>query len=125
MKPLLWTSSSKRTVRRRQVPGAPPEGRRRRFLQITCTKDLWERTKPGHINTDSHQDAESHSRNDAAGERGLVGITRTGAQLVDHIKTLEEDISGGPFADESVGELSRRMYEAIAQAGRHLQEGMH
>ncbi|MFD0036957.1 hypothetical protein ACWFRT_10275 [Streptomyces anulatus] len=44
----------------------------------------------------------------------MVEVTLTGAQLVDYLKVLEQDISGGPGAKRSVEVLSRRMYEAIA-----------
>ncbi|MFC1231104.1 hypothetical protein ACFVIN_06775 [Streptomyces prasinus] len=109
----------------------PPAGHEQRLqkaagvasFKITCTKDLWERTKPGHDRTDSHEDAKPHSLNGSPGERGLVEIILTGAQLVDYLKTLEEDISGGLFADKSVEELSRRMYEAIAPVVDRIEKG--
>uniref|UniRef100_UPI003C7C94AA hypothetical protein n=1 Tax=unclassified Streptomyces TaxID=2593676 RepID=UPI003C7C94AA len=110
----------------------PPSGHQERLqkaagvasFKITCTKDLWERTKPGHEPTDSHEDAKPRSLQGPAKERGLVEITLTGAQLVDYLKTLEEDISGGAFANRSIEELSRRMYEAIAPVVDRVKKGM-
>ncbi|MEU9064574.1 hypothetical protein AB0D13_38500 [Streptomyces sp. NPDC048430] len=109
----------------------PPSGHHERLrkaagvasFKITCTKDLWERTKPGREPTDSHEDAKPRSLHGPAKERGLVEITLTGAQLVDYLKTLEEDISGGAFADRSIEELSRRMYEAIAPVVDRVEKG--
>ncbi|MFD3889961.1 hypothetical protein [Streptomyces microflavus] len=101
----------------------PPAGHSERLqkaaglssFKITCTKDLWERTKDGRkYNQDSHEGAKPRALSGPSGDRGLVEITLTGPQLVDYLKALEEDISGGAFADGSIEELSRRMYEAIA-----------
>ncbi|MFF2226933.1 hypothetical protein ACFVV7_26865 [Streptomyces globisporus] len=92
-------------------------------FKITCTKDLWDRTKPGAANRNSHEDAKPRGLSGAAGERGLVEVTLTGAQLVDYLKTLEQDISGGPGANRSVEELSRRMYEAIAPVVDRIEQG--
>lgn len=92
-------------------------------FKITCTKDLWARTKPGHPYAESHEDAKPRTLNGAAGERGLVEITLTGAQLVDYLKVLERDISGGPGANSSIEELSRRMYEAIAPVVDRIEKG--
>ncbi|MEU3658012.1 hypothetical protein AB0E67_35805 [Streptomyces sp. NPDC032161] len=39
------------------------------------------------------------------------------------LKTLEEDISGGPLANSSIKELSRRMYEAIAPVVDRIEKG--
>ncbi|WLQ45604.1 hypothetical protein P8A22_37900 (plasmid) [Streptomyces laculatispora] len=109
----------------------PPSGHQERLrkaagvasFKITCTKDLWERTKSGRDQMDSHEDAKPRSLHGPAKDRGLVEITLTGAQLVDYLKTLEEDISGGPLADRSIEELSRRMYEAIAPVVDRVQKG--
>ncbi|RSS85679.1 hypothetical protein EF919_37825 [Streptomyces sp. WAC02707] len=92
-------------------------------FKITCTKDLWERTKPGRYMTDSHEDAKPRKVDGPAGERGLVEITLTGAQLVDYLKTLDEDINGGPYSDPSVEQLSRRMYDAIAPVVDRIEKG--
>ncbi|MEU1091591.1 hypothetical protein ACFYPN_32060 [Streptomyces sp. NPDC005576] len=110
---------------------APPAGHQERLqkaaglasFNITCTKDLWERTKHGADLSDSHEDAKPRSLHGPAGERGLVEITLTGPQLVDYLKTLEEDISGGFLADRSIEELSRRMYEAIAPVVDRIERG--
>lgn len=109
----------------------PPPGHAERLqkaagvasFKITCTKDLWDRTKPGSTNRDSHEDAKPRGLSGAAGERGLVEVYLTGAQLVDYLKTLEEDISGGMGANPSVEELSRRMYEAIAPVVDRIEKG--
>lgn len=109
----------------------PPAGHSERLqkaagvasFKITCTKDLWDRTRPGYTGTDSHEDAKPRGLNGASGERGLVEITLTGAQLVDYLKVLERDISGGPGADRSIEELSRRMYEAIAPVVDRIEKG--
>ncbi|MFD5658593.1 hypothetical protein [Streptomyces hirsutus] len=109
----------------------PPAGHEQRLqkaagvasFKITCTKDLWERTKPGRDRIDSHEDAKPRSLSGAAKERGLVEITLTGAQLVDYLKTLEEDISGGVYADQSAEQLSRRMYNAIAPVVDRIEKG--
>jgi hypothetical protein len=52
-----------------------------------------------------------------------VEITLTGSQLVDYLKTLEQDISDGAFADTAFEPMSRRMYEAIAPRGRPDRKG--
>ncbi|MET9347733.1 hypothetical protein [Streptomyces termitum] len=109
----------------------PPAGHEERLnkaagvaaFKITCTRDLWDRTRPGYENSDSHEDAKPRKSEGAAGERGLVEITLTGAQLVDYLKTLERDISGGPAANESVEPLSRRMYDAIAPVVDRIEKG--
>ncbi|MFI1226166.1 MULTISPECIES: hypothetical protein [unclassified Streptomyces] len=109
----------------------PPPGHSERLqkaagvasFKITCTKDLWDRTKPGATTQDSHEDAKPRGLAGAAGERGLVEVTLTGAQLVDYLKTLEEDISGGLGANRSVEELSRRMYDAIAPVVDRIKKG--
>ncbi|MFD5900305.1 hypothetical protein ACFV6B_19915 [Streptomyces microflavus] len=54
----------------------------------------------------SHEGAKPRGPNGPSGERGLVEITLTGAQLVDYLKNLEEDISGGFNANRSIKELS-------------------
>ncbi|MFJ8769866.1 hypothetical protein [Streptomyces clavifer] len=109
----------------------PPAGHSERLqkaagvasFKITCTKDLWNRTKPGRVNANSHEDAKPHGLPGAAGKRGLVEITLTGAQLVDYLKILEQDISGGPGAQPSIEELSRRMYDAIAPVVDRIEKG--
>ncbi|MFJ4917629.1 hypothetical protein [Streptomyces sp. NPDC088726] len=109
----------------------PPAGHSERLqkaagvssFKITCTRDLWDRTKPGREPVNSHEDAKPRALNGAAGERGLVEITLTGAQLVDYLKVLEEDISGGPYANRSVEELSRRMYDSIAPVVDRIEKG--
>ncbi|MGW0792624.1 hypothetical protein ACWD04_31505 [Streptomyces sp. NPDC002911] len=109
----------------------PPAGHSERLqkaagvasFKITCTKDLWERTKPASNHINSHEDAKPRSLSGPAKERGLVEITLTGAQLVDYLKTLEEDISGGALANGSIEELSRRMYEAIAPVVDRIEKG--
>lgn len=68
----------------------------------------------GVTGADSHEEAKSPGLKSDSGERGLAEVTLTGAQLVDYLKVLEQDISGGPGAKRSVEVLSRRMYEAIA-----------
>ncbi|MBD2829891.1 hypothetical protein ID875_21220 [Streptomyces globisporus] len=93
-------------------------------FKITCTKDLWERTKDGRKRSeDSHEDAKPRKLDGSSGDRGLVEVTLTGPQLVDYLKALEEDISGGAFADGSIEELSRRMYEAIAPVVDRIERG--
>ncbi|MGW7284008.1 hypothetical protein ACWGH4_00670 [Streptomyces sp. NPDC054847] len=76
-----------------------------------------------HESVDSHEDAKPRNLGGAAGERGLVEITLTGSQLVDYLKSLEQDISGGAFADTSVEPMSRRMYEAIAPVVDRIAKG--
>jgi hypothetical protein len=109
----------------------PPAGHEERLnkaagvasFKITCTRDLWDRTKTGKFQTDSHEDAKPRKLGGEAGERGLVEITLTGSQLVDYLKTLEEDISGGVGADSSIEQLSRRMYDALAPVVDRIQKG--
>ncbi|MGW9453334.1 hypothetical protein [Streptomyces sp. NPDC055632] len=110
----------------------PPAGHEERLnkaagvasFKITCTKDLWDRTKLGSTSvTDSHEDAKPRRADGEAGQRGLVEITLTGAQLVDYLKTLERDISGGPAANSSIEPLSRRMYDAIAPVVDRIEKG--
>ncbi|MFI8917162.1 hypothetical protein ACIGW4_36910 [Streptomyces sp. NPDC053513] len=112
--------------------GTPPAGHEERLnkaagvasFKITCTQDLWDRTKYNESpQTDSHEDAKPRKVDGPAGERGLVEITLTGAQLVDYLKTLEQDIDGGFFADSSVEQLSRRMYDAIAPVVDRIEKG--
>lgn len=71
----------------------------------------------------SHEDAKPRSLNGPSGERGLVEITLTGDQLVDYLKNLEEDISGGFNANRSIKELSQRMYDAIAPVVDRIEKG--
>ncbi|MGA6172553.1 hypothetical protein ACPEIF_20170 [Streptomyces sp. NPDC012600] len=109
----------------------PPAGHSERLqkaagvasFKITCTKDLWERTKPARSHINSHEDAKPRGLNGPSGERGLVEITLTGAQLVDYLKNLEEDISGGFNANRSIKELSQRMYDAIAPVVDRIEKG--
>ncbi|MFC8176020.1 hypothetical protein [Streptomyces sp. NPDC057325] len=110
----------------------PPAGHEERLnkaagvaaFKVTCTKDLWDRTKPGSSSaTDSHEDAKPHRVDGEAGKRGLVEITLTGAQLVDYLKTLERDINSGPGADSSIEPLSRRMHDAIAPVVDRIEKG--
>ncbi|MEU1122498.1 hypothetical protein ABZ371_02680 [Streptomyces sp. NPDC005899] len=109
----------------------PPAGHSERLrkaagvasFKIVCTKDLWDRTKPGRVNADSHEDAKPRSLSGPAKDRRLVEITLTGAQLVDYLKTLEEDISEGVYADRSIKELSQRMYDAIAPVVDRIEKG--
>ncbi|MFE2023053.1 hypothetical protein ACFW9O_34005 [Streptomyces sp. NPDC059499] len=42
---------------------------------------------------------------------------------MDHLKTLERDISGGALANRSIEELARRMYEAIAPVVDQTEQG--
>lgn len=78
----------------------------------------------GVTGADSHEEAKSPGclKGDSGG-RGLVEVTLTGAQLVDYLKVLEQDISGGPGAKRSVEVLSRRMYEAIAPVVDRIEKG--
>ncbi|MDV9186850.1 hypothetical protein R6L23_01135 [Streptomyces sp. SR27] len=110
----------------------PPAGHEERLnkaagvaaFKITCTQDLWDRTKPSKsVSLDSHEDAKPRKVDGPAGERGLVEITLTGGQLVDYLKTLEEDVSGGFFANSSAEQLSRRMYDAIAPVVDRIEKG--
>ncbi|TXS46974.1 hypothetical protein [Streptomyces sp. t39] len=112
--------------------GDPPAGHEERLdkaagvasFKITCTQDMWDRTKPGRdLQADSHEDAKPRRLGGDQGERALVEITLTGAQLVDYLKTLEEDVSGGFFADASTEQLSRRMYDAIAPVVDRIERG--
>ncbi|MFB6814329.1 hypothetical protein ACFCV8_07260 [Streptomyces sp. NPDC056347] len=100
----------------------PPAGHEERLhkaagvaaFKITCTKDMWERTTAfPDKQLDSFRDAKPHRSGGAAGKRGLVEVTLTGSQLVDYLKQLNEDMSGGLLGRDSVEPMSRRMYEAI------------
>ncbi|MFD8828246.1 hypothetical protein ACFV1C_38670 [Streptomyces sp. NPDC059605] len=93
-------------------------------FKITCTKDMWERTTAfPHKQIDSFQDAKPRRSGGAAGERGLVEVTLTGSQLVDYLKQLNQDMSGGMFGDDSVEPMSRRMYEALAPVVDRIRKG--
>lgn len=112
--------------------GTPPSGHEERLnkaaglasFNITCTQDMWDRTRlTADRQTDSHEDAKPRKLDGTAGKRGLVEITLSGPQLVDYLKTLEDDIDGNLFADSSREQLSRRMYDAIAPVVDQIEKG--
>ncbi|MER5619020.1 hypothetical protein [Streptomyces sp. NPDC002215] len=70
----------------------------------------------------SFQDAKPRKTGGTAGDRGLVEVTLTGSQLVDYLKQLNEDMSGGLLGNDSVEPMSRRMYEALAPVVDQIQK---
>ncbi|MGQ7754816.1 hypothetical protein ACUN29_41440 (plasmid) [Streptomyces sp. WC2508] len=111
----------------------PPAGHEERLhkaagvaaFKITCTKDMWERTTAvPDKSIDSFQDAKPRKTGGTAGDRGLVEVTLTGSQLVDYLKQLNVDMSGGLLGRDSVEPMSRRMYDAIAPVVDRIQKNV-
>ncbi|MEU0374691.1 hypothetical protein ABZ070_31675 [Streptomyces sp. NPDC006283] len=82
---------------------------------------MWECTKTGKYRVDSHEDAKPRKLGGAAGRPGRDHTHRLAAR--DYLKTLEEDVSGGAFADKSIEQLARRMYDAIAPVVDRIEKG--
>ncbi|MFJ2875497.1 MULTISPECIES: hypothetical protein [unclassified Streptomyces] len=92
-------------------------------FKITCTRDMWERTTAlSDPVLGSFRDAKPRKSDGAARGRGLVDVTLTGPQLVDYLKQLNDDMSGGLLGRDSVEPMSRRMYEAIAPVVDRIQK---
>ncbi|MFE7112866.1 hypothetical protein ACFU98_38665 [Streptomyces sp. NPDC057575] len=108
----------------------PPAGHEERLnkaagvtaFKITCTKDMWERTTalPDPA-LDSFRD-KTRKTGGTAGDRGLVEVTLTGSQLVDYLKQLNDDMSGGLVGRDSGEPMSRRMYKALAPVVDQIQK---
>ncbi|WP_326680987.1 hypothetical protein [Streptomyces sp. NBC_01237] len=64
-------------------------------LNITCAKDLWERTSHADYGGDSFDVANRRKLADAQAQGGLIEIKLTRTHLVDYLGELEQDIRGG------------------------------
>ncbi|WEH43957.1 hypothetical protein [Streptomyces sp. AM 2-1-1] len=82
-------------------------------LTIICNKDIWESTRP-----DGLKKVTTAPAGGERGQRGMVRITLTGAQLVTYLDELDWDAHpgwvGADYPDQEA--LSGRVYDALTPA---------
>ncbi|MEU2346333.1 hypothetical protein ABZ745_31685 [Streptomyces sp. NPDC013082] len=82
-------------------------------LSIVCNKDIWTDTRPDGLKKVTVTPADGER-----GQRGMVRVTLTGAQLVAYLNQLDQDAHpgwmGANLSDREA--LSGRVYDALAPA---------
>lgn len=82
-------------------------------LTIICNKDIWQSTRPDGLKKVTTVPADGER-----GQRGMVRITLTGAQLVTYLDELDQDAHPGWMGPNLPDQeaLSGRIYDALTPA---------
>ncbi|MCL7382215.1 hypothetical protein [Streptomyces sp. 35G-GA-8] len=82
-------------------------------LDIICNKDVWEGTRP-----DELKKVTTTAADGPRGQRGMIRVTLTGAQLVTYLTELDKDAHPGWMGPNLPNReaLSGRVYDALAPA---------
>lgn len=82
-------------------------------LSIVCNKDVWESTRP-----DELKEVTTTTADGPRGQRGMVRITLTGAQLVTYLDQLDQDAHPGWLGSDLPDQqaVSGRVYDALTPA---------
>ncbi|WNI27339.1 hypothetical protein [Streptomyces sp. ITFR-16] len=82
-------------------------------LSIICNKDIWESTRPDGLKKVTTTPADG-----PRGQRGMVRITLTGAQLVTYLDQLDQDAHPGWMGSDIPDQeaVSGRVYDGLAPA---------
>ncbi|MFJ3513136.1 hypothetical protein [Streptomyces luteogriseus] len=82
-------------------------------LSIVCNKDVWEATRPDGLKKVTTTPADG-----PRGQRGMVRVTLTGAQLVTYFDQLDQDAHPGWMGPDLPDQeaISGRVYDALAPA---------
>lgn len=82
-------------------------------LSIVCNKDIWTDTRPDGLKKVTVTPADGER-----GQRGMVRVTLTGAQLVAYLNQLDQDAHPGWMGSDLPDQeaLSGRVYDALAPA---------